>query len=222
MGDFLRRILGKQITNTENKSETTCPYCKKILEQVPQRKKQCPFCKNYIHVRTLPSIHSRMLVTEDDARKIDWLKRLSEYGVTEKDFEITKDQLSKKFGQEPSSQDVLWSLFNQLIANKRNDLQTLKTIYYEMALFLNEIGKDSFTVLQNHAKMDLLILKLAGIKKVQIIARGSCERCQLLQDRIFTIEEALEKMPIPVKECTHELSIGRLGFCRCCYVAKFD
>jgi len=108
MGDFLRRILGKQITNTEKEPEVTFPYCKKILEQISQRKKQCPFCKNYIHVRTLPSTRKRILVTEDDARKIDWLKRLGEYGVAEQDFEITKDQLSKKFGQEPSNKDALW------------------------------------------------------------------------------------------------------------------
>ena len=222
MGDFLKRIFGKQITNVEKEPEAACPYCKKILEQIPQRKKQCPFCKNYIHVRTLPSTLKRILVTEDDARKIDWLKRLDEYGATEQDFEVIKDQLSKKFGQEPSNQDVLWSLFNQLIAKNRDDFQTLKRIYYEMALFLNDLGKDFFSILQLSAKMELMNYKQAGIKNVQILTcgLGSCEQCRQLQDKIFTMEEALASMPIPVETCTKIMANGQRGFCKCCYVAK--
>jgi len=226
MGDFLRGIFGKQITNTEKEPGATCPYCKQVLKQIPQRKKQCPFCKKYIHVRTLPSTRKRILVTEDDARKIDWLKRLGEYRVTEKDFEITKDQLSKKFGQEPSNQDVLWSLFNQLIAKNINDFFTLKRIYYEMALYLNDLGKDFFPFLQISRKMELMNYKQnykhLGINKVQILTcgPGSCMQCQSLHGKIFTIEEALEKMPIPVKTCTKTMGDGKKGFCKCCYVAK--
>ena len=224
MGDVLKRIFGNQITNVGKNLETTCPYCKNPLEQPPQRKKQCPFCKNYVYVRTLPSAHKRVLVTEDDARKIDWLKRLDEYEVTEQDFVVTKDQLSKKFGQEPGNQDVLWSLFNQLIVKNRNDLQTLKRIYHEMALFLNDLGKDFFSVLQLSAKMELMIYKQAGIKKVQIITcgTGSCEQCRRMQDKIFTTEEALSSMPIPVETCTKIMADGQRGFCICSYVAKIE
>lgn len=136
-----------------NEPEPTCPYCKKILGKIPQRKKQCPFCKKYISVR------KGLLVTEDDARKIDWMKRLSEYGVVEQDFEVTKAQLSEKFKEEPSNQDVFWSLFHQLITKNRNDLHILKMIYYQMALFLNERGKDCFQVLQVCHRMELLKYK---------------------------------------------------------------
>jgi len=201
-----------------NEPEATCPYCNKILEQIPQRKKQCSFCKKYIYVR------NRKLVTEDDAKKFDWLKRLGEYGVVEQDFEVTKAQLSEKFKEEPSDQDIFWSLFHQLIKKNRNDLQTLKMIYYEMALFLNESGKDYFTALQLSHKMDLMYYKKRGIiNKVKIITcgTGSCEQCQLLQDKIYSIEEALEKMPVPNKNCTKIMFDKNRGFCKCCYVASF-
>jgi len=155
--------------------------------------------------------------------KIDWLKRLGEYGIVKQDFEIAKAQLSEKFKQEPSNQDVFWSLFHQLIAKNRNNLQTLKMIYYEMALFLNEQGKDCFTQLQLSNKMELLMYKKAGINKVQILTcgTGSCEQCQLLQDKIYTIDEALEKMPIPNKDCTKKMYDKNQGFCKCSYVAYF-
>ena len=232
MTNFLKKIFDKQNNNTKKESELACPYCKKILEQKPQRKGKCPFCKNFIYMRSLPSTRSKVLVTEDEAKKIDtewkkvhfrdkWLKDLKQYEITEKDFRIHKDKLSKRFGREASDRDVIWSLFNQLLT-KIKDLHSLKMIYFEMALFLNEEGKDCFAVRQQSVKMELLRYKQeAHAKKIRIgIAKDSCEVCQRLGNKVFTIEEALEKMPIPCKECTHKLYDKKRGWCRCFYVAE--
>ena len=155
--------------------------------------------------------------------KIDWLKILGGYGVVKQDFEIAKAQLYEKLKQEPSTQDVIWSLFHQLIEKNKNDLYKLKMIYYEMALFLNEHGKDCSTELQLSHKMQLMMYKKVGIKIVKILTcgTGSCEQCRLLQDTSYTIKEALEKMPIPPKNCTNKMYDENQGFCRCCYVASF-
>jgi len=152
-----------------------------------------------------------------------WLRNLEQYGIIEKEFDIHKDKLSKKFGQEANDRDVIWSIFNELLTKIR-DLHSLKMIYYEMALFLNEEGKDCFTILQQSAKMELMRLKEEGIKKVRILtaSEDSCEACRRLENKIFTIEEALEKMPIPCKECTYKLYDEKRSFCRCCYVAEIE
>jgi hypothetical protein len=58
--------------------------------------------------------------------------------------------------------------------------------------------------------------KQSGIKmKVAIIAapggnNPSCDKCLEQNGKKFTIDEALEKMPIPVEACGN-------GFCRCVY-----
>ena len=155
--------------------------------------------------------------------KIDWLKILGGYGVVKQDFEIAKAQLYEKLKQEPSTQDVIWSLFHQLIEKNKNDFYKLKMIYYEMALYLNEQGKDCSTELQLSHKMQLMMYKKVGIKIVKILTcgTGSCEQCRLLQDTSYTIKEALEKMPIPPKNCTNKMYDENQGFCRCCYVASF-
>lgn len=221
--------------NTESKSKTTCPYCKEVLEQVPQRKKKCPFCNNLIYVRTSLSTQSKVLVTEEESKEIDlaweaeskrakWFKFFNEHGVQEKAFYERKEVFSKKIGKMASDGDVFWSLFNELISNTR-DLHSLKMIYYEMALFLNEEGKDSYLMLQQAAKMDLMSFKKQGfIKKVRVITaqEQSCEACRQLTDKVFTIEEALEKMPIPCKECSHKIHDENRNFCRCCYVAEIE
>ncbi|MCX6662578.1 MAG: hypothetical protein NTY91_08540 [Euryarchaeota archaeon] len=155
--------------------------------------------------------------------KIDWLKILGGYGVVEQDFEIAKVQLTEKFKQEPGNQDILLSLFQQLIEKNKNDMQKLKMIYYEMALFRNEQGKDCSTELQLSHKMQLMMYKKVGIKMVKILTcgTGACEQCRKLQNKSYTIIEALEKMPIPPKNCTNKMYDNYQGFCRCCYVASF-
>jgi hypothetical protein len=147
-----------------------------------------------------------------------WLNILYSYGINEKDISNTSQQLFKKFGKEPNDNDIIWSLFNQVVLKTR-DYQTLKMIYYEMALFLNEEGKDFFHVLQQSKRMELIVYKQRGVKKVEILAASnSCEHCQKLNGKILTINEALEEMFIPCEECTHIISVAHRGFCRCCYV----
>ena len=47
---------------------------------------------------------------------------------------------------------------------------------------------------------------------------NSCEACRKLDGKVFTIEKALEEMPIPVIECTTNMYDKNRGFCRCCYI----
>lgn len=72
-------------------SMAICPYCHKVLEQRPKRKKKCPFCKQFIFMLTVPSKRERVLVTEVDAKEIDqeWQKiQLQKmYNITDHEFE---------------------------------------------------------------------------------------------------------------------------------------
>ena len=69
-------------------------------------------------------------------------------------------------------------------------------------------------------KCELLQYQQQGIKKVRISTTGdrACENCKLLEGKVFSIEEALEKMPLPVKNCLHKLNPDApAGWCRCLY-----
>ena len=224
MTNFFKKIFSKQNNNTEKDLESVCPYCRKVLDRKPQRKSKCPFCNNYIYVRSKQKIFPSVLLNKEDAIAVDWLRHLNNFGIKDIDFINERRGLSKKFGNEAKSTDVIWGLFNKLIL-KTKDLHSLKCIYYDMALFLNKEGKDCFSVLQQSAKMNLMKFKQAGVvEKVRILTVGedSCEACRLLENKVFTIEEALEKMPIPCKECTHKLYDEKKGFCRCSYLAEFE
>ena len=211
------------IEKTGKESEPICPHCGGVLEKKPKRKKKCPLCKNYIYVRTSSSTSDKILVTEEEAKKIDWLKKLENYGITEKHFDDQKNKLSKQFGCVPSNHDVIHSLFNKLVL-ENTDFHTLEMIYHTHALFLNEEGKDCFKILQQANKMNLLGYKQSEeVEKVTIISgNDSCSSCQRLNGKIYSIEEALKIMPIPCKDCSFILNDEKRGFCRCTYAPMLD
>ncbi len=149
-----------------------------------------------------------------------WEKNLERYGITNKQFEKEKKELSKKFKKEASDSDVTWSLFNKLLIKSVSDFQKLSSIYYDMAIFLNEEGRNSSDMKGLSAKMKLLDFKQNGIEKVRWVASAgarTCKKCESLNGKVFLMDEALEKIPLLVKDCKN-LDDG----CRCCWVAVIE
>ena len=244
MKNIAHELKGKATYIKDAISPHPCPYCQTIFEKTPSRKKKCPACNNYIYVRTLPYTCQRVLATEkaipiierywkyyhassikqvgrfSQIKENKWLGHLKAYGITKEEFDSEKEELSKKYGMQASTRDTFWKIFNKLIRVHANDLQTLIQIYFDKALFLNEEAKDAFYALEIGIKYELLHLKGTGIiKKVKIINDDkSCPLCRELNNKILDIDEALEIMPIPLKECTFKLFDMNRGFCRCMYV----
>jgi hypothetical protein len=215
-----------------------CPHCKQVPDRTPKRKKKCPYCGKYIYVRRLPDgDHPKVLVSQEGAKQIDkeWetiqsrkkrLRRLTELGMSDADFQRHKKTLGGRFGQKPSDGDVIWSLFQQAAnrAMKSGELQQLKMLYFEMALFLYHEGRDFFRTLQESAKMELMRYKhMDFVKDVQIHTSGGCDACQKLEGQMFGIEEALRTMPVRCRECTFDFAgTGQPGWCRCWYAPVIE
>lgn len=216
----------------ERKAE--CPYCFKILSKAPDSKTKCPYCGNFIFVRTRFQDNVRVVMTEKEAKKHD--KDRHENSVakkfkqnlmcselfSEKNYLLVKETLTKKFGFTPSDGDVLWGLSNGLTqeAMIKNNMQEIRMIHFAQALFLHESGKDCFKLLQEVRRCELMEYKDGGyIKKVEISSGGECSCCKELSGKIYTIDQALKEMPIPVKDCSFKLNKSApTGWCRCCYV----
>jgi DNA-directed RNA polymerase subunit RPC12/RpoP len=98
--------------------DAICPHCNQPLDKKPSRKKKCPHCGEFIFVRTRPSDEQRVLVTEDQAEEIEEQWSIvngthGEYLAKKKRFADEKAKLAKRFGREPSDNDITWSLLNQ-------------------------------------------------------------------------------------------------------------
>jgi len=203
-------------------SEAKCPYCNSILNSIPKRKTKCKSCGNYFYIRTRLDDKAKVIVTEKECSEIDLISLVFLSGViSEREFIKAKRTLKEQF---KSDKDIVWRLFNEKIdsASKRNDLGSLSDIYFAMAEFTHKEGKESFHLLQQSAKYRLIDYKNLGVKIVEILATNPCEYCKKMEGKKLSIQEALETMPIPAKECQMDLFDTGKTFCRCTYVQSFN
>jgi len=119
MFSLLKNVF-RQDTNEQIRDErkAQCPYCSSALKKIPGSKTKCPHCGQYIHVRTKMKDRVRVVVTKQEADKID--EEWSNYegqggGIAEwggKEYDAQRKILHKRFGKEPSDQDVAWGVLN--------------------------------------------------------------------------------------------------------------
>lgn len=203
----------------ESEPTVHCPYCKKLLESTPKKKKKCPNCGNYIYVRTKQSLFPSNLLTNDEAIAADEMKKLDAHGITYQDFIDEKKSLTQKESGDVSNVDVCLNLYNKLLSRTK-DPSHLKFLYFEIAYLLYTAERDFFKYLQMSAEKELMMYKKNGVEKVTIstCGEGSCPECKKLESKVFTIEEALVEMPIPCRSCSFQLKNGKAGWCRCQYL----
>lgn len=100
---------------------------------------------------------------------------------------------------------------------KKRDWHSVKMIALEQATFLEKEKKDSFTLRKEAAKYEIYenqeVCETLGCKLEILAGPDSCDICKKQEGKTYSIKEALEKMPIPHKDCNH-----KIGFCRCCWV----
>jgi len=101
------------------------------------------------------------------------------------------------------------------------DYHKLSEKYYEVALLLNKSQLPHIKELTEASKNELLHYQQEGLEKVVIIGTD-CDACKNQNGRILTVAEALEKMPLPHKECSYVLHKSSVPFCTCCYAPHID
>ncbi len=70
-------------------------------------------------------------------------EELHSFGLTSKDFDEKKGVLTKTIGTEVDEKEVFFSLFQDL-AKKAINYHTLHMFYWNLALYKDKLGQDSF------------------------------------------------------------------------------
>ena len=99
------------------------------------------------------------------------------------------------------------------------DYDTTNSLYFEFALYELNHDREFFQYLQESTKFRLYCTLNAGVPMHVIIRTDCCDECNKHEAEVYTIEEVLEKMPLPHRECNHVLN-NKKGWCRCCYTFK--
>src|SRR3989344_4733296 len=131
----------------------------------------------------------------NEKNKKSWLKELSNYGITEEDYESINKNLTKKFNKEARSNDIIWALFNNALINNLNNLSVQSLIYYDMGRFIRyQEQKDPNQYFGFSTKLLLKDYQSKGIKKVRFLATISertCKSCSSMNGKKFDIDEAI-------------------------------
>ena len=217
-----------EIVKHEIEPEAICPYCKTALMKFPLRKTKCFNCGGNIYILKFNNYKEKKLITENEKLNYDaeqkrinfrnrWLTDLQRFGIKEHDFNERKEQFFKKSRIQNNDNDVIWSFFNELVYKNYSNFNQLQMLYYSMALFVHEEGKDNFYLLKECAKASLNRIEFESdlVFMVEVVAcSNSCDICKKSNGLKMTIADAFKTMPIPCKECNHSI-----GFCRCFYGA---
>jgi hypothetical protein len=189
------------------------------LDKAPKRKARCPHCGQDIYVRTVQTAFSTSLLTREDAVCVDTLKLLGDSGIA---FRRTADELAVEAGRNPESCEVVRRMFSNLLRQAKQE-GTSRMVYHQMALFEYRLGQPFFELLQQAQRAELLWMRTQPyVKATRIECGDSCPACRSLHGKIISVADALATMPVPCRECTHELEDGKPGWCMCIYLAEMD
>ena len=117
--------------------------------------------------------------------------------------------------------DGAWSAYNQRLedAIERRSWIEAATIYSDMALYVENEGKDANYLKDQEYRMKLMnhqetLRRYAdGDVDAEVLCnQGACKACSAYSAKVFTTQEASMKSILPVKDCTNQLG------CRCTYL----
>lgn len=206
-----------------NADSPTCPYCNTSLNDWPQRKKKCPNCKQDIFIKKNPKNNNWEIVTKQKIVEWEaawkekyfenrWLRELEQFEITRSDLESLKS-LNKL-----SSRDCIWSLCNRALLKYAGDHHKSSMLYFKMAYFVLEEGKDPTYLVQLCREMEIQEIEKRSansdylIPKLQICSQfhesSNCTNCEFLNGKILDIQEARNTKPIPHKNCNRQFCIA--------------
>ena len=173
-----------------------CPYCGVIQDPPPKRRKKCRDCGETIHTRT------------DRIERKRYLATAAQYAESER---ARRDQEWKDLGQTIQK------------AMLEDDWGSLQGAYQQQASILFSEGRPHRDISIEAKRAELMRLGELSIPSVKVVVvhdERVCDYCASLDVKVYSVEDALEQMPIPGPHCTDggdENSHG--GRCHCVYIA---
>ena len=176
-----------------------CPYCRVVQEPSPKRRRKCQDCDQIIYIRTDQVERKRYLLTKEQADQAERDRR-----------------------------NVRWKELSLQVqsAMQGGDWQLLRITYHQQASILFNEGRPHRHVTESAMKAELMGFQQVGINSVQVSTcqdERVCAECRALDGAVFTVADAMERMPLPGRDCTDAKDKNpHGGRCRCRYSPVFE
>lgn len=128
-------------------SDSTCPYCGHRFEKMPQRKKECPGCKNVFYCRTRPLDTQKVLVTKDQVIEIDRqndIRRGLFDSRQQRAYNDVRNEMGAKLGKDPSNYEIMTSFLIKecQYLSSRDDWGLFTNVLSKQAQLSTLVGND--------------------------------------------------------------------------------
>lgn len=229
----------------------TCPYCRSELGRRPARAMRCPTCEGMISVRSTQIwaesgsqeiFPGRTIFTEDERIAIDTLNAVNSTNsligmmsgcgmlgdefvepcpdvpveISIKEYRHVESTLSARLNRPPHITEVVRCLVEE-VAEKYNPF-----VYFNLALFLAELGQDYFPALRrfHQAPLSMYLQHPEIVTGVTVAAdpNSCCDACRVHAGQQYSVQDAIRLMPIPCPDCSSRVFASTDGFCRCRYI----
>ena len=133
---------------------------------------------------------------------------ISKFNVSEERFNADFNEWVINRGMDVQSKnDFIWRIFNRLVfeapSKDGNLYQNLRDVYGEMFGFLIKEKKSASHILRQIHYCDLALHEERNyVIEVVVHSSDCCPECNSIEGLKMTVEEALKKEIIPLRDCT--------------------
>jgi len=189
---MLDKLFGKPKQKYEplGNTEAVCPYCTKPLDKMPGRKTKCPFCANFIYARTRPADKKRVIVTEQDAAKIDEQWKI-ENGIEGppmieaiKHSQTKGAQIAAKYELAPGTGEKIAQIVSDGIKNKKGIPGISRDIRTQFP-DINKAKADNIAQTESANSLESAFMDRSrdmGITGKEVIVTDPCNICRAFAD----------------------------------------
>lgn len=218
--------------NSKKRNTKQCPHCDHVFDEPPTRGRKCPKCGNSFYVRVGNRLFASDLLSFEQTTASDCFRDMSNFGVNVEYAAKLRVSLTKKWGKEPSLDDLIWGIAKNFpITLKANPMKTIDAaadLYFQLARYEDARGRDPRKALEAHIRQNIsqcechMRAEKMSSDYLYIMSKYCCEACRERNGKKVKIADAKTKMPIPFKDCQNKTTPkSKYSFCRS-YYTWFD
>lgn len=195
-----------------------CPYCEYVFDKVSGSKRKCPKCRGEIVVRTDNGV--KLLFTPEGAEQFE-AGRQRRYNrnnlirdyvgwMNGESFDERKSIVENETSRVLTDEEFTLFLLNAELERKevQDNVWFQRGVYFTIARLHEQMSLDPYEPKAAFFRCDLLneAQQYGSDSKVKVRTRCECDNCKKVDGKIMTIQEALIKMPLPVRGCEMDIS----------------
>jgi len=219
--DFQSRSIVAICDDCCDRRAIACPFCGNPFDREVKRASKCKKCGETVARNGRSSVLASRLATQavcDALRKLEPDERFAVSGDWLRGCLLGCLLEAAQAGRDAQSIDAAFAAALRVSFEDGLTHERLTGFGFAFALAIWTCGGNPRPIQRTLHRLRLESLRATGfVEAVTVLACGHpCEKCERLNGRVLSFEEALAENPLPCRECLNTNEHG-FGWCRCDY-----